>query len=95
MSSPNLVAPYSYLLNASYARPLPKSLTIEVGYIGRLAARDCCSRIIAQPLTRFKDPSREPDLGAGDGVLRDAFESGVTPAQVQANPSTPAHRSVL
>src|SRR5262245_65107719 len=35
----NLVAPYSMLLNLSYARPIAKEVTIEAGYIGRLGRK--------------------------------------------------------
>jgi hypothetical protein len=35
----DLKAPYEYLLNLNYARPLPKHLSLEVGYAGRLAHR--------------------------------------------------------
>ena len=34
--SPDLVAPYSYVMNASYSRQISKNNTMEVGYIGRL-----------------------------------------------------------
>jgi hypothetical protein len=49
------VAPYEYLLNFSYARPLAKKMTIEVGYIGRLSHKGLMQQDFAQPLTLFKD----------------------------------------
>src|SRR5262249_33078369 len=53
--SSDLKAPYEYLLNLSYARPLPKKMTIEVGYIGRLSHKGVMQQDFAQPLTLFKD----------------------------------------
>src|SRR5260370_33092426 len=35
--SPDLRAPYSDLLNASFARELPGKRTLEIGYVGRLS----------------------------------------------------------
>ena len=49
------MAPYEYLLNLSYARPLPKKLTVEVGYIGRLSHKGLMQQDFAQPMTLFKD----------------------------------------
>src|SRR5262249_52958916 len=46
----DLKAPYQYLLNASYARPLPKGMTIEVGYAGRMAHRAIVRPDYGQPL---------------------------------------------
>jgi hypothetical protein len=84
--SPDLRAPYAYLLNATYARPLPKNLTVEVGYIGRLSHKGLLRQDIAQPLTQYRDPKSGTTWTEASAVLRNAFESGITPAQVQANP---------
>jgi hypothetical protein len=83
---PNLVAPYSYLLNLSYARQLPSKMTVEVGYIGRLARKSLVRMDVFQPLTQFKDPASGQTWSQAAGVLRDAYERGITPAQVKANP---------
>lgn len=83
---PHLVAPYSFLLNASYAREI-KGLSIEVGYIGRLSRKNLVQIDAFQPLTRFKDPQSGQDWSQASAVLKDLFEGGVTPAQVAANPS--------
>jgi hypothetical protein len=74
------------LLNASYARPLPGGLTVEVGYIGRLSRKGLLRQDYAQPLTGFKDPASGMTWTQASGILRDAFETGITPAMVQANP---------
>ncbi len=84
--SPDLRAPYSILLNASYARPLMSGITVEAGYIGRLSRKGLLRQDIAQPLTRFKDPASGQTWAEASGVLRDYYEQGITPAQVQANP---------
>ena len=54
--SPDLKAPYEYILNANYARPLPKHMSIEVGYAGRLAHRALVNQDYGQPLENFVDP---------------------------------------
>ncbi len=84
---PNLVAPYSYLLNLTYSRPVAAKMVVEVGYVGRLAHKSLTKTDVFQPLTQFKDPKSGQTWAQAAGVLRDAFERGVTPAQVRANPS--------
>jgi hypothetical protein len=42
---------------------------------------------VFQPLTQFRDPKSGQTWTQAAGVLRDAFERGLTPAQVRANPS--------
>jgi hypothetical protein len=85
--SSNLVAPYQYLLNFSYARPLPKNLSLEVGYVGRLGHKGLMQQDFAQPLTLFKDPKSGQTWSQAGTILKRAYDSGLTPAQVQANPS--------
>jgi hypothetical protein len=85
--SSNLVAPYEYLLNASYARPLVKKMTIEVGYIGRLSHKGLMQQDFAQPLTLFKDVKSGQTWSQAGTLLKRLYDSGITPAQVQANPS--------
>lgn len=85
--SPNLVAPYQYLLNMSVARPLAAKMTLEVGYVGRLSHKSLLRTDYGQPLTRFTDPVSGQNWMQAMGKLRDIFESGVTAAQVRANPS--------
>ncbi|HEY2383780.1 MAG TPA: TonB-dependent receptor [Terriglobia bacterium] len=83
----NLKAPYQYILSANYARPLPGHMSIEVGYAGRLAHRAIVKPDYGQPLENFVDPkSKEPFTQAAK-VLADIYYSGVTTAQVKANPS--------
>jgi hypothetical protein len=83
----DLVAPYQYLLNFSYARPLPKKMTIEVGYIGRLSHKGLMQQDFGQPMTLFKDTKSGQNWQQASTMLKRVFDSGVTPAQVQANPS--------
>ncbi|MBC7927715.1 MAG: carboxypeptidase regulatory-like domain-containing protein [Bryobacteraceae bacterium] len=84
---PGLKAPYSMLLNASYARELKGKVTLEVGYAGRLSRASLLQVDTFQPLTRFKDARSGQDWAQASGVLRDAFERGLTPAQLRANPA--------
>ncbi len=92
--STDLSAPYSYLLNATYARPLPKKMSIEVGYVGRLSHSGLVQQDYAQPLTNWKDPASGTTWTQASGVIRAVYDKllaanpSVTPAnQVKANPS--------
>lgn len=82
---PTLVAPYSFLLNASYAREV-KGITVEVGYAGRLSRKNLIQVDTFQPLTRFKDNISGQDWTQMSGQLRAAYDGGITPAMVRANP---------
>jgi len=84
---PGLKSPYSFLLNASFARELPGKLTMEVSYNGRLSRRLLLQGDIYTPLENFKDPqSGQTWLQAMTG-LRQVNDSGVTYQAVQSNPS--------
>jgi len=85
--NPNLVAPYSIPLNLSYARPLPKNIVVEVGYVGRLSRKGLLRQDYSQPLTNFKDPKSGQTWTGASGVLYDMWLKGLTPAQVRANPN--------
>ena len=85
--STTLKAPYEYLLNATYSRPLPKKLSIELGYIGRLGHRQITDQDYGQPLSQFKDPTSGQTFQQAGAVLAHLYNTGVTPAQVKANPS--------
>jgi hypothetical protein len=85
--SSDLKAPYEYVLNLNYARPLPKHMSIEVGYAGRLAHRALVQQDFGQPLENFVDPASGQSFTQAGEVLANLYYSGVTPAQVKANPS--------
>ncbi|BDC51478.1 hypothetical protein F183_A37940 [Bryobacterales bacterium F-183] len=78
----NLAAPYNYLLNASYARPLPGKLVVEVGYVGRLARKSLVRLDVFQPSTQFKDAKSGQTWTQAAGMLRDHYERGGTAANV-------------
>ncbi|MBI4904995.1 MAG: carboxypeptidase regulatory-like domain-containing protein [Acidobacteria bacterium] len=84
---PTLVAPYSFLLNASYAREVKGKVTVEVGYVGRLSRKNLLQVDTFQALTRFKDSKSGQDWSQMGTALRQFYDRGVTPAQVKANPS--------
>jgi hypothetical protein len=67
---PDLVAPYSMLLNLSYARPLPGKMTVEIGYVGRLARKSLVQMDVFQPLTQFKDPKSGQTWAEAASILR-------------------------
>ena len=85
--SDDLKAPYEYILNAHYARPLPKHMSLEIGYAGRLAHRALVQQDYGQPLEHFVDPKSGQSWQQATGVLANLYNSGLTPAQVKANPS--------
>lgn len=85
--SSDLKAPYEYVLNANYARPLPKHMTIEVGYAGRLSHRALLQQDYGQPLTNFVDPKSGQSWVQAAQAISNLYYSGVTPAMVKANPS--------
>ena len=84
---PDLKAPYEYILNANYARPLPKHMSLEVGYAGRLAHRALVNQDYGQPLENFVDPKSGQSFTQAAQALAQLYYSGVTTAQVKANPS--------
>ena len=83
----NLRTPYAYLLNASFARQMPGKLTVEVGYVGRMAHKQLMQVDTFQPLTQFKDQKSGQTWAQASGLLYDLSLKGITPAQVKANPS--------
>ncbi len=85
--SSTLKAPYSYLTNVNYARPLPHKLSIELGYIGRIGKRQVINQDYGQPLTNFKDAISGQTFAQAGAPLTALYNSGVTAAQVKANPS--------
>ena len=85
--SPNLKPPYSYVLNASFAREIPGKMTFEVGYTGRLSQRLLLEGDVYTPLEYFKDPKSGITWEQNSIEVRKLFDSGLTPAQVKNNPS--------
>jgi Carboxypeptidase regulatory-like domain len=85
--APNLKPPYSYVLNASFAREIPGKLTVEVGYAGRLSHRLLLEGDVYTPLEYFKDPKSGITWEQNAMKLRTLHDSGLTVAQVMANPS--------
>ena len=83
----DLVAPYSHILNASYGRPLPGKLTMEVGYMGRLGHKGLLQQDTFQALTQFKDPTSGQTWSQAATALRLVSDSGVTPGQLKTNPN--------
>jgi hypothetical protein len=82
----NLKAPYEYVLNLNYARPLPRHMALEVGYAGRLAHRAIVTLDYGQPLENFVDPKSGQSFTQAAKVLADLYYSGLSTDQVQANP---------
>lgn len=85
--SSDLKAPYQYVINANYARPLPKKMSIEIGYAGRLGHRGIIEQDYGQPLSNFTDPASGQTFAAAGQALAYLYDTGLTSAQVKANPS--------
>jgi hypothetical protein len=85
--APNLKPPYSYVLNASFAREVPGKMTMEIGYMGRLSQRLLMEGDVYTPLEYFKDPKSGVTWEQNNMKVRGLFDSGLTPAAVQANPN--------
>ncbi len=85
--SSDLKAPYEYVLNANYARPLPKHMSIEAGYAGRLSHRALVQQDFGQPLENFVDPKSGQSFTQAAQVLANLYYGGLTTAQVKANPN--------
>jgi len=85
--APNLKPPYSYVLNASFAREIPGKMVVEVGYAGRLSHRLLLEGDVYTPLEYFKDPKSGITWEQNAMKIRALHDSGVTVAQVLANPS--------
>lgn len=85
--SPNLKPPYAYILNMSFARELPGKMTLEIGYAGRLSHRLLMEGDVYTPLEYFKDPKSGISWEQNANIVRKLFDSGLTPAQVKANPN--------
>jgi hypothetical protein len=84
--SPDLKPPYSYILNASFARELPGKITIEIGYAGRLSHRLLMEGDVYTPLEYFKDPKSGITWEQNELKVRALSDAGLTPDAVRANP---------
>lgn len=85
--SSDLKAPYEHLINVTYARPLPKHMSMEVSYAGRLTHRGLVQQDYGQPLSQYRDPQSGQTWQQAAGVLANLYYAGLTPAAVKANPS--------
>jgi hypothetical protein len=85
--APNLKPPYSYILNASFARELPGKMVIEVGYAGRLSHRLLLEGDVYTPLEYFKDPKSGITWEQNALAVRKLHDSGLTFDQIVANPN--------
>jgi Carboxypeptidase regulatory-like domain len=85
--SPDLKPPYSYVLNASFAREIPGKMTFEIGYTGRMAHRLLMQGDVYTPLEYFKDPKSGINWEQNNAKVRALADGGLTAAQVQANPN--------
>ncbi len=85
--SQDLKAPYEHLISFNYARPLPKHMTIEVGYAGRLSHRAIQTADWGQALSQFTDSKSGQTWQQAAMVIANLYYTGLTPAQVKANPN--------
>jgi hypothetical protein len=79
--NPNIVAPYSFLLNASYQREV-KGFVVETGYVGRLSRKQLLQQDYFQPLSIFRDPQSRQTWIEAAGAMRQAFDAGRTASTI-------------
>jgi hypothetical protein len=84
--SPDLVNPYSILLNLNFAREVKGGMTVEVGYVGRLSRKLLLQADTFTPLTKFRDPASGQTWEQAALLMRGLSDGGLTPAAVRANP---------
>ena len=84
--SPDLKAPYSYLLNASLSHQFAGKYTVDVGYVGRLSHKTLVQQDFYTPLLYFKDPKSGTTLQQTNSSMK-TLSGSVTAAQAQANPA--------
>lgn len=89
--SPDLVAPYSYVLNFSVSHQFEHGFTLDLGYVGRLSHKLLMQEDAFSPLIYFKDPKSGTTWVQADTQMRLLYNTGVTPNQVKANPSLVAN----
>jgi hypothetical protein len=85
--SPDLKAPYTFLMNASVSRSLKQNYTVEVGYAGRLSRASLIQSDAFAPAINFKDPQSGITWSQAGTTLANLYNSGVTDAAVQKNPA--------
>ena len=85
--SPDLKAPYTYLLNASVSRSFRDKYTVELGYAGRLSHSGLIQTDVLAPAINFKDPASGQTYIQSGTAMANLFNSGVTDSAVQKNPS--------
>ena len=87
--SPDLVAPYSYVLNFNVAHQLKGGYSLELGYVGRLSHKTLLQTDTSTPLIYFQDPKSGQTWTQNDSAMQALYNngSGLTPNQVKANPN--------
>jgi len=69
----NLKAPYSMVMNLTWAKKLPSKLSLEIGYAGRLYRRGLLEQDFDQPLTQFRDPVSGTTWAQASTVMHDNY----------------------
>jgi len=85
--SSDLKTPYSYVLNASFARPIPGGMTVEIGYAGRLSRKLLMQIDAGGWALLFKDPKSGQSWKEMAAQIRGLHDAGVDPRAVTTNPS--------
>jgi hypothetical protein len=72
---PDLKAPYSILLNASFSRQLPGKVTMEISYAGRLSRKLLLEGDVDTPLENLLDPASGQTWLTAMTTIRNTFNS--------------------
>lgn len=84
--STDLRTPYSYVMNASFARELPGGMTMEVGYAGRLSRKLLMQIDAGGWALLHKDLKSGQNWKEMAAQMRGLRDAGVDPRAVQTNP---------
>ncbi len=85
--SPDLVAPYSYLLNFTVSHEFKHNLDLDMGYVGRLSRKLLLQQDVYSPAIYFKDQKSGQTWVQADTAMRQLYNGGLTPSAVKTNPS--------
>lgn len=81
----SLKTPYSYLIDFSFARELPKNMSFQISYVGRMAHRLLAQEDVAMPLNLY-DPKSGISYFQAAAALAKLYEGPNAPASTSVTP---------
>jgi hypothetical protein len=86
MVDTKLRTPYATTFNLSISRELPGDVTVETGYVGRIARKLLVLNDFAGPLVNFKDPKSGQTWVEAAGLIADLIDRNTPLSQVPRIP---------